>query len=250
MGIATGDINGDSQLDLFVTNFELENNSLYQSVGAGLFRHATLSSGLGGSGFQWVGFGTGLADFDGDGWQDLLVLNGNVFYHSGQTPYLQPPLLYKNTEGRFKNLFASGGEFFQAKHAGRGLAVGDIDNNGTPDFIAIDQEQPPTIALGQVAAQNWARIELRSRTSSNPPIGSSLQFELQGKTWTRWCTSGEGYLSSGDSRMLIPVAAAEDSVTICVTWPNQNREVFELPVRTSSVVIEGHGVQDQTSETR
>lgn len=251
MGIATGDVDGNSELDLLVTNFELENNSLYLSVTPGLFRHATMSSGLGGAGFQYVGFGTGLADFDGDGWQDLIVLNGNVFYHSGQTPYLQPPLLYKNKQGKFANLSAKGGEYFRAPHAGRGLAIGDLDNNGTPDFIAVDQEQPPTIALGQNTVQNWARVELRSRTGSNPPIGSSLQFNFQGKLWTRWCTSGEGYLSSGDPRILIPVDAGADSISVTIVWPSGKAELFDrIPVRTCSVLIEDQGVQTQKSETR
>ncbi len=249
MGIASADVNGDSQLDLFVTNFELENNSLYLGSAPGIFQHATISSGLGGAGFQYVGFGTALADFDADGWEDLFVLNGNVFYQTGQTAYLQPPLLYKNNQGRFTDVTSNGGNFFRSSHAGRGLAIGDLDNDGTLDFVGVDQEKPPTIGFGRLSSANWVRVELKCRGGANPPIGALLEYPFDGRTISRWCSSGDGYLSSSDHRVVLPVAKGRETVDISVKWPSGKCEMFTgLPVRTSNILIESHGVQAHQAE--
>jgi enediyne biosynthesis protein E4 len=243
MGIASGDIDGDLQIDLFVTNFELENNSLYLSVTPGLFRHATAAVGLGGAGFQYVGFGTAISDFNNDGWQDLMIVNGNVFYHTGQTPYLQPALLYKNMQGRFVDHTTGGGEFFRGKHAARGLATGDLDNDGTLDFLVVDQEVPATVGVGQIPPTNWIRVELKCRTSSNPPIGARVVHQYSERTWARWCSGGNGYLSSSDPRFLLPVDSSLETAEVTVDWPSGLSEKYSrLPVRKSNVLVEGNGV--------
>ena len=244
MGIAVADFNGDQLVDLFVTNFELENNSLYENVGGGNFRHATLSSGLSVRGSTLIGFGTSFGDFDADGWEDLVVLNGSVFYHTGQSPYAQPALLFKNVHGKFVDASSAGGSFFDRAHVGRGLATGDLNNDGATDIIALDQEEPPTWLMGNYQPTAWLRVQLRRTQGCNPPIGARVQMQSAGIIQSRWVSAGTGYLSYGDERLLFPLNSSLPSPQVVVTWPNGRSERFEnLTVNQPITLIEGQGVR-------
>jgi hypothetical protein len=126
MGIGVGDYDGDGAPDLVVTNFENEDNSLYRNLGNGQWVHRSVAAGLAGVSRRLVGFGTSLADFDGDGWLDLFILNGNPIYETAETPYCQPAQLFRNGEGRrFDDVSQQAGPYFDEVHSGRGSAVGD-----------------------------------------------------------------------------------------------------------------------------
>ena len=110
MGVALGDYNGDGLPDVFVTTFDTEDSSLCRNLGHGLFGHALAPAGLAGISRMHVKFGAALADFDGDGWLDLFVLNGSPFYANGSSPHQQVPELFRNAQGRrFENVSRQGG---------------------------------------------------------------------------------------------------------------------------------------------
>ncbi|MEY4180932.1 MAG: hypothetical protein RLY70_4507 [Planctomycetota bacterium] len=247
MGVDLGDYNGDGRADLWVTNFELEDNSLYQAEASGLFRHATVAAGLAGSCFSQVGFGTGMEDLDGDGRLDLFVLNGHVYYGGGQTSYAQPAFLFRNRDGRrFENVTARGGRYFAIPHPGRGAAVGDLDNDGDLDLVMVHQNEPVALLRNRRGSTAWLRLRLRGATQNPDAIGATVRAMAGEQVWTRFVRSGAGYLSQFDPRILLP---APQPLDIEVAWPGGRRELFPqlAPGRTHDL-LEGTG-QPTTSPT-
>lgn len=249
MGVDAEDIDGDGWLDLFVTNFELEDNSLYRSLGSGAdFLHATSRFGLGGQGRRLVGFGTGFCDFDSDGWSDLYVLNGHVLYHNGQEPFRQPAAVYRNVAGkRFQAVTNAAGAWFQTSHASRGGAVGDFNNDGTPDLLVSCLNEPLVVLKNRKRVDNWIRLQLVGTKSARLPVGACVSVPCFGRDRLRWVKSGAGYLSHSDDRLLFALSEDQPNVTVIVTWPSGLKEEFNsLRSASHHVIIEGHGKEQNS----
>ena len=242
MGVDFGDYNGDGRGDLWVVNFEMEDNSLYRNDGDDWFTHATVLAGLAGRCRPLTGFGTGFADFDSDGWLDLYVINGNVYYSTGQSPYRQPAVLFRNLAGRrFADASESAGPYFSVPHAGRGAAVGDLDNDGALDLVVVHQNDPVVLLRNRRPAERWLRVKLQGETCDREAIGARLSFVHDGRPLVRYVRSGAGYLSQSDLRVLYPVAAA-DVLEVSVVWPGGRREVFRgLSTGKTNLLVEGTG---------
>ncbi|MBI1314663.1 hypothetical protein GC176_25500 [bacterium] len=243
MGVDAEDVNGDGLPDLWVTNFELEDNSLYLNLGGGLFQHSTVRMGLSGLGRTLVGFGTGIQDFDGDGWPDLYVLNGHVQYHSPGSPFRQPAMLFRNDAGRrFKDLTPRGGPWFSFPHSARGGAVGDWNNDGAVDLAISSLDEPLAMLRNRQTAARCLRLRLVGTNSPRDPIGATITFERQGHPITRLMKSGSGYLSQSDSRLIIPLEVTSEFVDISVRWPSTLHESFRVPaVPGDHVLVENCG---------
>src|SRR4029450_8452736 len=142
MGTVFGDSGGDGRLDLFVTNHEMEMHSLFHNLGGGLFEDVTSRSGVGLETLPFVGFGTVFLDDDNDGDLDLAIANGHVLDNSGHfRPGLkeaQRKLLFRNDDGRFKEVGRLSGPGFAVEKIGRALAVADIDNDGGLDLLFVN----------------------------------------------------------------------------------------------------------------
>ncbi len=244
MGVDFGDFNGDGKGDLWVTNFEMEDNSLYRNDGRGLFSHATVTAGLGGRCRPYVSFGTGFADFDSDGWLDLFVVNGHVLYRQGQSSYLQPAFLFQNDNGKmFRDVTHNAGIWFGALHAARGAAVGDLDNDGAIDLVVTAQNEPVAVLRNRKTPDNWVRIQLHGTRSGPHAIGAVLWTTYTGNRLVRHVKNGSGYLSHFDSRILFPVVKGQESVDVSVRWTaNSDVEVYrDLAVRHTNELVEGKG---------
>lgn len=250
MGIAVGDFDGDQRPDLFVTNFEREDNSLYRNLGDGMFLHSSQVTGLAGPSRSYVGFGTALADFDSDGWPDLFVANGHVFLASGQAGYRQPPQLFRNQEGqRFEEVSADAGEYFQRKHAGRGIAVGDLDDDGSPDVVVVHQNDPVELLRNRRVPPSWVRVRLRGVESNAEAIGAEVRLVDANTVRAQWVTSGCGYFSQSDFRLLFALTSPAEEVTVHVRWPSHKAEQFRgLAVRQTHELLEGQGTAVAWSE--
>lgn len=182
MGVDWGDFDGDGRGDLFVTNFELEDNALYRQEQPELFRHVSIPMGLGGPCRSLVGFGTGFVDFDLDGWLDLFICNGHVFYRTGRSPCRQPAFVFRNREGRhFDDVSRAAGDYFRRVHVGRGAAPGDLDNNGTQDLVIVHQNDPVSILKNRQQRAGWISLRLIGRNSSRDPIGTVVTYEFEGR---------------------------------------------------------------------
>lgn len=243
MGIAVGDYDGDGLPDIFVTNFENEDDALYRNLGGGLFMHSTATAGLGGKLRGSVRFGTSLTDFDGDGWLDLFVLNGSPFYQGGETPFKQPPRLFRNLEGkRFEEISESGGTFFCESHSGRGNAVGDLDNDGAPDFVTVQMNDPVRVLRNRHVPRNFISVELRARFGEPLATGARVTAEFEGRQLARFAVRGEGFFSQFDPRLIFPVAPGAEIAEVIVDWPGRRRERFSrLGVRQTHFLVEGRG---------
>ncbi|MCA9143499.1 MAG: CRTAC1 family protein [Planctomycetales bacterium] len=244
MGVDIGDFDGDGRGDLFVTNFEMEDNALYRAVSETSFADRTLQANLGDTCRRYVGFGTGFADFDLDGWLDLFVINGNVHYATGRTSYLQPAFIFQNRGGYFENVSNRAGPYFSVAHAGRGAAVGDLDDDGSLDLVIVHQNQPVTLLRNRLEQKGWARVSLRATDSAPNAVGATVMAEHGGRTLVRHVRAGSGYLSHFDQRILLP-AVDDQPQQINVRWPSGRQEVFtNVPLRETTELVEGTGQND------
>ena len=163
MGVATADYNADGWLDIFKTNFSDESASLYRGSGDGFFVEDSEAAGVGRN-KKWVGWGCGFADFDNDGWPDLFVVNGHVYPEidkAGRGSFLQPRVLYRNLgNGRFMDVSATAGAPVSAPSSSRGVAFGDLDNDGAMDVVVNNMNALPSLLKLEAKPQNhWFAIQ-------------------------------------------------------------------------------------------
>ena len=241
MGVEAGDYDGDGRCDLWVTNFELEDNALYRNLDQQLFKQTTNVAGLAGRSRLQVGFGTALEDFNGDGWLDLLVVNGHVFYAGGQLPYRQKPQLFRNSaDSRFEEVSGLGGIYFRREHPGRGTAVGDFDNDGGLDIIVVHQNEPVTILRNRFPPDHFVSLEIVGTQTDRDAVGTTVTSLVGDNRRVRFLRSGAGYLSSFDRRVVM--AVKNESTDVEVRWPDGTTEKFrDVPTGTTHPLIQGRG---------
>lgn len=242
MGVDVGDYNGDGQPDIWITNFEKEDNTLYRNLGNGQFLHSTVSAGLAGVSRMRVGFGTAMTDFDGDGWQDLFVLNGNPIYAAAETPFKQYSQVFRNLGGRFEDATEKGGTFFRELHSGRGDTVVDLDDDGAPDLVVVLMNEPVKVLRNTHTPANFIRVQIVGRAGEPDATGARVWCDFDGRQITQFAVRGTGFFSQFDSRMIFPAAPSTETAEVTVAWPGRGSEVFRgLAVRKTHVLIEGQG---------
>jgi RNA polymerase sigma factor (sigma-70 family) len=219
-GTAAGDFKGTGRPALWCTNYEWENHVLYENRctdGRVNFRFSTQVAGIGAIGQQYVGWGTGFLDIDNDGWLDLVIVNGHELRHPTRGQRGQRPVLLRNRgQGRFEAVTEQGGPYFRTDHVGRGLAIGDLDNDGRPDLV-ISHLNEPAVLLRNEAGGHFLGIELVGK-GFRDITGVRVVVEAGEQRWTRFVTGGGSYLSSGDRRLLFGLGDRERIDRLTVTW--------------------------------
>jgi hypothetical protein len=224
MGLAVGDFNHSGLPSLFVTNYEDEMHALYRNKGEEGFTFLTEETGLVAIGQKYVGFGTAFLDLDNDGWEDLVISNGHVIRSPVRAGVKQVPVLFRNLNGeRFEIITPRGGDYFRQGHVGRGLAVGDLDNDGRPDLIISHINEPAAVlrnAVGDAGPRNhWLGLELSGKKDRDV-VGSRLEVVVAGRKLTRFVYGGGSYLSASDPRHLFGLAkdSRVDRITVHWSW--------------------------------
>ena len=247
MGVSSADYNNDGYLDLFKTNFSEDISTLYHNDGDGLFSDVSLGSGFAKNN-RYLGWGAAFGDFDNDGWKDIVVANGHVYPEAdqvgGKMLYAQPMLLYRGSpSGRFEDVTKTAGSGFAPNRLARGLAIGDLDNDGTLEIVTNNMEQAPTL-LHQPARQgNFALIRAIGVDSNRDGIGARVTVVAGGLTQMDEVRSGGSYLSHNDLRLHFGFGAATKIDSLKISWPGRHEEVLTgLPVNHLIVLKEGQGV--------
>jgi hypothetical protein len=233
MGVDIEDVTGDRFPELFVTNFQAEYNTLHQTLDGRIFQDVSAWAGIVKDSLPYVGWGCAMADFDNDGWPDMLVVNGHVddnLETIGRTgPYAQPAKVWRNQGGGRFRLVADPGPFFIAGQVARGAAFGDIDNDGDIDVVVNRMDQHPAVLLNESDQGRWLRLELVGTRSNRSAIGAVVEVHAGGRVLSRQVKGGGSYASSNDPRLLIGVGAAERVEKVDIVWPSGRRSSLTRP---------------------
>jgi hypothetical protein len=253
MGVDAGDYDGDGRPDLVVTNLDFETHSLFRNLGAGLFAHATGEGGIGFATMPFVGFGVAFLDADNDGQLDLAIANGHIFdnaplVRSGAT-YAQRKLLFRNTTGRrFIEIGRMAGPGFALEKVGRGLAYGDIDNDGDLDLLVTNDGQIADLERndGRYSGSSiLVRVMTTARdaNASRDAIGAVIRLTAESRTQIREIRAGSSYLSQNDLRAHFGLGRATRADRIEILWPSGRSEVLRNVAANQIVTVgEGRGI--------
>jgi hypothetical protein len=225
MGVDAEDLDGDGYLEIFVANFSDETNALFHNDGEGVFTEVTNRLGLGAISLPMSGFGSRFFDYNNDGLVDLFVHNGHPFEPINKlfpgTTYREPPFLFENTGKGFRDVAAEHGAPLKKSYAGRGLAVGDIDNDGDSDLLLMNVGEPPVLLRNDGGNGNrWLGIHLVGTRSNRDAVGAKVTLMANGRRRNKQKLGGGSYCSSSDPRLLFGLGASARADEIKVTWPS------------------------------
>ena len=243
MGVDAEDFDGDGRVDLFVTNFANEYNTLYQNMNNNGFYDITTFVGLAADSMPMVAWGCGLIDFDSDSWPDCFVSNGHVDDNRAGVSYAQPPLIWanipvsgrevvvKNTgvgaserrKRRFRIATRNAGTYFETNHVGRGVGFGDLDNDGDIDIVVNHKDAAPAILRNDSPRQDnhWIRLELKGGKSNPDAIGARVEIQIDpDRILERQIKGGGSMLSANDKRLTIGLGNKGPLVKARIHWPS------------------------------
>jgi hypothetical protein len=247
MGVAIGDYDNDGRDDIHVTNFADDSNVLYHNEGNGLFSDVSYASGIGRPSIPFLGWGTSFLDYDNDGRLDLFVANGHVYplvdRFDWNTSYRQRPLLFRNMKGRFVEAGGSAGPAMAVAWPSRGLAVGDVDNDGDVDVLINNIDAAPALLRndGGHRAGHWLAVRLvgdPGRKCPRDAIGSVVYCTAGGLRMRGEVASGRSQLSQSDLRVHFGLGAAAHVDRLEVRWANGPKVSYEVPAVDSLLVID------------
>jgi hypothetical protein len=228
------DVDGDGRLDLLVTNFNYQGTFLHCNGGGMTFVDRGASLGLARPTYGVSSFGARFLDYDNDGRIDLFVAAGHPFAPVSKVwpdiHFSDPPFLFANDGERFVNVAALSGAALQRSYAGRGVAVGDYDNDGDPDVLLLCVGEPPRLLRNDGGnRRHWLGVELIGTQSARDAIGAQVRVTAAGRTRMRSLVGGASYLSASDQRLLFGLGDAQRVDALEVLWPSGNVERFSVP---------------------
>ncbi len=258
MGSTVADYDGDGYLDLFRTNFSDDTSTLYHNNHDGTFTDVTYPAGLGAH-TRYLGWGTMFFDFDNDGWPDLLLVNGHVYPEVDGLKlgidYSEPKLLFHNSgNGTFADISRDAGPAIAAPTPARGLAVGDLWNDGRLSAVVVNRNGPPSLLVNQKKYLNhWIEIKTVGTRSNRSGIGARVSVKTDSRELIDEVRSGSSYISNSDMRVHFGLGATSRIQYVEVFWPSGLAERFRNVAVDSIVTLKegsGEAVQGATESPR
>jgi enediyne biosynthesis protein E4 len=221
MGVDCGDIDGDGQPDLVVTNFYDEGTSLYQNLGQGIFNDRSEAFGLTTATRARLGFGISFLDANNDGRLDLVQANGHVDDFRPESAYAMPMQLFLGgSNGRLKDVGDRAGPPFRAERLGRALAVGDVDNDGRLDILMACLDAPLMYAHNLTDGGHYLTLRLEGTASNRDGVGAKVAVTAAGRARVAWRKGGGSYQAAGDPRLHFGLGDADRAESVEVRWPS------------------------------
>jgi enediyne biosynthesis protein E4 len=225
MGVDFSDYNNDGRPDVVVTDLANQRYALYENNGDGSFTYTSGIAGLGEITLAHSGWGVRFFDYDNDGWKDLLIAQGhdmdNIELVSPMLRYREPMLLLRNTGKKFVDVSSISGDIFHDAWVGRGMAIGDIDNDGRIDAVVTTNGGAAHILLNKTASANhWITLRLIGHKSNRDGIGAVVKLTTaQGPQWVT-ATTSSGYMSASDPRVHFGLGQSSIADSIEIRWPS------------------------------
>ena len=250
MGVDLADFDRDGRLDITVATFAYEPDNLFHNTG-NEFNDITWAAKIGQPTFRWVKWGTGFVDFDNDGFEDILVASGHVFAEIdkllGEPGFREPMLLFRNTDGmRFDDISGASGINDEPLQSRRGIAFGDLNNDGNVDAVVFNVSGPPSILINDSKSPNHRVIfKLVGTTSNRAAIGARVTITAGGVTQLREVKGGNSYISQSDLRLHFGLGKEKRIEKIEIRWPNGKTEgLKDIAADAIYTVVEGVGIRE------
>jgi enediyne biosynthesis protein E4 len=244
MGVALADYTNSGRPSLFVTNFAEEYNALFRNDGEHFtdvsFRSRTAPPCL-----PLVMWGTAFLDYDNDGWEDLIAVSGHVYPQMDQVKtgasagYRQPKLLYHNRkDGTFEEVSRQFGAVLTEKRVSRGLAVGDLDDDGRVDVVVNDLDGPAQVLRNELPNPGgWLTVQLEGKPGNALALGAVVRVKAGALTMTRYLRSGTSYISQDDVRQHFGLGTSLQAELVEVRWPDQTVTRLESVAANRVLVV-------------
>jgi hypothetical protein len=232
MGVDFEDYNNDGWPDVVITDLANQKYALYANAGDGSFDYTTLTTGLGAISLLHSGWGIRFLDYDNDGWKDLFIVQSHVMdtieVNEPHLRYLESPLLLWNDHGkRFADVSAESGEVFQQKWAARGMAVGDLDNDGRVDVVVNSLDGPAWVLHNETPEQNhWIILKLVGVKSNRDGIGAQVKLSTAAGSQYATVTTTGSYQSSSDKRLHFGLGKETSVSRVEIRWPSGTSQVL------------------------
>jgi len=232
MGVDFDDFNNDGMPDIIVDDLANQMYAVYENAGDGSFNYVTKTSGMGRISMLHSGWGLRLIDYDNDGWKDLLIAQGHdmdtIEQTNPQLHYREPMLLARNTGHGWVDVSAASGEVFRQAWVGRGLATGDLDNDGRVDAVVLTNDGPAHVLHNGTKTENhWLTLTLTGHKSNRDGIGAVVKIVTPQGTQHATVTTASSYLSSSDKRVHFGLGAEARVTSLEIQWPSGIHQTLE-----------------------